>query len=148
MEVSADVQDVIDSVAHAGRRQDASELVELMATVTGQQPQLWSGGTIGFGRYRYRYESGQEGEFFNVGFAPRKDRITLYIMSGLGGFEDILERLGPHQAGKSTVHVKRLGDIDREVLGELVTECVSHIQMVEEELGAVPRMSKIPKRRP
>lgn len=140
------VRDVIDAVAHDGRRSDAAELLELMARVTGHEPRVWSAGTIGYGQYHYRYKTGQEGEFFDVGFAPRKDKITLYIMSGLRGFEDILERLGAHQASKSTVHIKRLADVDREVLGELIRECVSHIRKVEGELGAIPRMSDIPPR--
>lgn len=148
MTKNANCADVIDAVAHEGRRQDAAALVELMEQVTGETPKVWSAGTIGFGQYHYRYKTGQEGDFFNVGFAPRKDKITLYIMSGLRGFDDILERLGPHQASKSTVHIKRLHDVDQEVLVELVAECVAHIERVEKELGAIPRMSEIPPRQP
>ena len=143
-----DVQSIIDGVPHQGRREDATELLELMAAATGEAPKVWSAGTIGFGQYHYRYSTGQEGDFFKVGFAPRKDKITLYIMSGLRGFEDILDRLGPTQASKSTVHLKRLGDVDRNVLVELITECVAHVDTVEAEMGAIPRMSEIPPRRP
>lgn len=143
------VQEVIDSVAHEGRRTDAAELVDLMTQITGEEPKVWSSGTIGFGQYHYRYiKTGQEGDFFDVGFAPRKDKITLYIMSGLRGFDDILDRLGPHQASKSTVHIKRLGDIDRAALVDLITECVAHIRKVEQDMGAIPRMSDIPPREP
>lgn len=139
---------VITAVPHEGRRRDAADLLELMSEVTGEEPHVWSQGTtIGFGKYHYRYASGQEGDFFTVGFSPRKDKITLYIMSGLRGFEDILERLGPHTAAKSAVHIKRLGDVDRDVLIELIRECVNHVAAVEAELGAIPRMSEIPPRR-
>jgi hypothetical protein len=103
---------------------------------------------IGYGQYHYRYESGQEGDFFTVGFSPRKDRITLYVMSGLRGFDDILDRLGPHTTGKSTVHLKRIGDVDRTVLAELITACVAHVEAVERSLGAIPRMGDIPIREP
>lgn len=119
-----------------------------MAQVTGEMPRVWSAGTIGFGQYHYRYASGQEGDFFTVGFAPKKDRITLYLMSGLRGFGDILDRLGPHTAGKSTVHLKRLDDVDRKVLAELISECVAHVAIVERMMGAIPRMSEIPPREP
>lgn len=119
-----------------------------MTDVTGQPPVLWNDTTIGFGRYHYRYSTGQEGDFFTIGFAPRKDRLTIYVMSGLRGFEDILERLGPHTTGKSTVHLKRLADVDRDVLVELITECVRHVAAVEASLGAIPRMDDIPPRRP
>ncbi len=143
---ASDVAGVIAAVTHDGRRDDATKLLGLMEQATGEAPRVWSAGTIGFGQYHYRYKTGQEGDFFSVGFAPRKDKITLYIMSGLRGFDDILERLGPHQASKSTVHIKRLDDINQKVLIELISECVAHIEQVERELGAIPRMGDIPPR--
>lgn len=143
-----EVTAVIESVAHDGRRVDAAELLALMREVTGQDPKVWSSNTIGFGQYHYRYRTGQEGDFFTVGFSPRKDKITLYIMSGLRGFDDILERLGPHQSSKSTVHFKRLSDLNRDALVDLISECVRHVQAVEESMGAIPRMSDIPPRAP
>jgi hypothetical protein len=142
------VKSLIESVADERRRTDASNLLELMRDATGEEPRLWSSDTIGFGRYHYRYKTGQEGDFFSVGFSPRKDRLTLYIMSGLRGFEDILERLGPHKAGMSTVHVRRLGDVDRPVLIELIEECVKHLRGVETSMGAIPRLRDIPPRKP
>lgn len=142
------VQEVINAVSHAGRRADAAALTEIMAEVTGEEPKVWSAGTIGFGRYHYRYASGQEGDFFQIGLAPRKDKLTLYVMSGLRGFEDILERLGPHTSSKSTVHLKSLEDIDRTALTDLISECVRHLESVEAELGTIPRMSDIPPRQP
>ena len=142
----AAVQAVIDDVADERRRKDAAALLALMTEVTGHKPRVWSANTIGFGQYHYRYKTGQEGDFFTVGFSPRKDRLTLYIMSGLRGFEDILDRLGPHQASKSTVHVKRLADLDQEALQELISECVRHVAKVERDMGAIPRMSEIPPR--
>ncbi len=119
-----------------------------MADVTGDRPRVWSANTIGFGQYHYRYKTGQEGDFFDVGFSPRKDRLTVYAMSGLRGFDDILARLGPHQASKSTVHIKRFADIDKEALRDLISECVTHLRSVEESMGAIPRMSDIPPRVP
>lgn len=137
---------LIDAVTGKKRKTDALNLLALMSEVTGQEPRVWGSNTIGFGQYHYRYKTGQEGDFFTVGFSPRKDRLTLYIMSGLAGFEDILERLGQHQAGKSTIHLKRLDDVDQNVLIELIEECVKHVHSVEESMGAIPRMSDIPPR--
>lgn len=139
---------LVETVTDSRMRTDASDLLKLMTEVTGEEPRVWGSNTIGFGQYHYRYKTGQEGDFFKVGFSPRKDRLTLYIMSGLPGFEDILERLGPHRTGKSTVHLKRLEDADREVLVELIKECVAHLDGVEESMGAIPRMSEIPPRNP
>jgi hypothetical protein len=138
--------ELVEAVEDGRRRVDATDLLDLMSEVTGEEPRVWGSNTIGYGRYHYRYATGQEGDFFTVGFSPRKDRLTLYIMSGLRGFEDILERLGPHRGGKSTVHLKRLDDVDRGVLIELIEECVKHVRSVEESLGAIPRMSDIPPR--
>jgi len=140
------VEAVVDAVAHDGRRTDARALLGLMAEASGLEARVWSANTIGFGQYHYRYASGQEGDFFTVGFSPRKDRLTLYVMSGLRGFDDILERLGKYRATKSAIHLKRLGDVDEAVLRELIVECVNHVQAVEREMGAIPRMSEIPPR--
>ncbi len=147
MSDSEAVREVIDAVSHAGRRADATTLVEIMAEVTGEPARVWSAGTVGFGQYHYRYASGQEGDFFQIGLAPRKDRLTLYVMSGLRGFEDVLERLGPHTSSKSTVQLKSLEGVDRAALVELISECVRHLEAVEAELGTIPRMSEIPPRR-
>ena len=138
--------ELVDTVTNRERRADASNLLDLMSQVTGEEPRGWGSNTIGFGRYHYRYATGQEGDFFMVGFSPRKDRLTVYLMSGLRGFEDILERLVPHRAGKSTVHLKRLDDVEPTVLIELIEACVEHVRKVEEALGAIPRMSDIPPR--
>ena len=141
------VEDVIAGIGRDDRRNDAEQLLAIMREVTGERPRVWSTNTIGFGQYRYRYGSGQEGDFFTVGFSPRKDKITLYVMSGLRGFDDILDRLGPHTASKSTVHIKRLSDLDEDALRELISECVRHVTDVETEMGAIPRMSDIPPRK-
>jgi hypothetical protein len=142
------VRELVSAVTPTKRREDATVLLDLMTEVTGEQPRVWSAGTIGFGQYHYRYKTGQEGDFFQIGLAPRKDKLTLYVMSGLRGFEDILERLGPHTSSKSTVHLKSLDEIDREALSELISECVRHLETVEASMGAIPRMSDIPPRQP
>lgn len=141
-------QRLIDDVAHVGRRRDAEELMEFIADITGEEPKVWNSNTIGYGQYHYRYKTGQEGDSFTVGFSPRKDRITLYVMSGLRGFGDILDRLGRHTTGKSTIHLRSLGDVDRTVLAELIRACVAHVEAVERSMGAIPRMSDIPPRTP
>lgn len=136
----------LSSIKDESLRSDAFQLVELLRQETGEDPELWNSNTIGFGRYHYRYATGREGDFFEIGFAPRAGHLTLYVMSGLRGFEDILDRLGPHEASKSTIHVKGLTDLDLDVLRELAKECVAHLRWVESELGAIPRMSEIPPR--
>lgn len=146
VEIPPDVKTLLDSLTSEQVAVDSAALIELMAEITAESPRLWPGNTVGFGGYHYRYASGQEGDFFDIGFAPRRDRLTIYVMSGLRGFEDILDRLGPHQVSKSTLHIKRLTDIDRDALTDLIRECSAHLRKVEKTLGAIPRMSEIPPR--
>lgn len=145
--MSGDADAVINEIADPEKREDALSLLQTMKESTGEQPRVWSGNTIGFGEYHYKYASGREGDFFKIGFSPRGDNITIYVMSGLRGFDDILGRLGPHQASKSTVKIKSLGDVNRAALVDLITECVRHLDRVANDLGAIPRMAEIPPRK-
>lgn len=140
------VETYVASLEEGPRRGEVVDLIDLMSEVTGEKAMMSGENTVGFGSYHYRYASGQEGDFFKIGFSSRKDRLTIYVMSGLRGFEDILARLGRHQTGKSTVHVRRLEDVDRSALVDLVRECVIHIDSVVADLGAIPRMKDIPPR--
>lgn len=115
-----DVTAYLASVADERRRADALEVLDLMRTVTGAGPRMWGPSMIGFGRQPYRTADGKEREWFAVGFAPRRSALTLYGLTFYGTNTDLLERLGPHTTGKGCVYVKRLDDVDREVLAELI----------------------------
>ena len=88
---------------------------------------MWGEGIVGFGRYHYRYASGREGEWFVAGFAPRKQALTLYIMSGFKGHAALMKRLGKHKTGRSCLYIKRLSDVDAGVLRELVASSVAYV---------------------
>ena len=124
----ANVADFIDAVADPKKREDARAVAALMAEITGAPAQMWGASIVGFGRYRYRYASGRKGEFFETGFSPRKQALTLYIMPGFSKYGELLEKLGRHRLGKSCLYIKRLADIDLEVLRELVTRSVEAIR--------------------
>ena len=124
----ASVADFIGAVADAEKREDATAVAALMAEITGAPARIWGASIVGFGRYRYRYASGREGEFFETGFSPRKRALTLYIMPGFGEYGGLLERLGRHSLGKSCLYIRRLADIDLEVLRELVRLSVQAIR--------------------
>ncbi|MGD2103305.1 MAG: DUF1801 domain-containing protein [Acidimicrobiia bacterium] len=142
---TSEARHLIERAQDGSRREDGLRLLDLMTETTGEEPMV-DGKTIGFGSYHYRYETGREGDFFKVGFAPTRQGLTLYVMSGLRGFDDILTRLGPHKTSKSTVKINHLDDVDQGALVELISECVRHIDEVEAEMGAIPRMSDIPPR--
>jgi hypothetical protein len=110
------------------QRADALELVAMMRAATGCEPVLWGGNIVGFDTYHYRYESGREGEWPLVGFAPRKQALSLYIMPGFDDYAALLSRLGKHSTGKSCLYIKRLGDVDRDVLTRLVEASVAEMR--------------------
>jgi hypothetical protein len=116
----ASVEEVIDAAADERRRDDAREVLDLMREVTGAEPVVWGSSMIGFGRQPYTTADGKEREWFAVGLAPRKAALTLYGLTSYGSNEDLLERLGPHTTGKGCVYVKRVADLDRTVLTEMV----------------------------
>jgi hypothetical protein len=138
------VTEFLDGIEDEVRRADCRSLLGVMRDITGEEPQLWGSSMVGFGTYHYRYASGREGDYFKVGFSPRKANLTLYLMSGMVGYDDLLARLGPHKTGKSCIYVKRLDDLDREVLAELIERSVAHIDQVYDAAGGVPRMSEMP----
>lgn len=115
-----DVTASLDAVPDERRRADALDALDLIRSVTGAEPRMWGASVVGFGRQPYRTADGKEHEWFAVGLAPRKAALTLYGLTYYGSNSDLLERLGPHTTGKGCLYVKRLEDVDRDVLTELV----------------------------
>lgn len=124
----ASVADFLAAIPDEGRRADCRAVADLMAGVTGAEAEMWGPAIVGFGRYHYRYASGREGDWFLAGFSPRKQNLTLYLMSGYDDHEALMACLGKHTIGKSCLYVKRLSDIDLDVLRELVTASVAHMR--------------------
>ena len=116
----ASVADYLAAIDDEARRKDCQALADLMAKATKQPPTMWGASIVGFGRYRYRYASGREGESYAVGFSSRKGDISVYGLNAAAGAEGLLSKLGKHKAGKGCVYIKRLGDVDLNVLEKLV----------------------------
>lgn len=110
----------IAAVDHPRRRADAEVLLGLMSRATGCPPTMWGPSIVGFGRYRYRYDTGREGEFLMAGFAPRQANLVVYILPGLDQFGDELDRLGKHKVGRSCLYINKLDDVDLAVLESIV----------------------------
>ena len=121
------VDEFIESIPDESRREDCRAIRQLMAEVTGESPVMWGDSIVGFGLYKYKYASGRGGEWFVAGFAPRKQALTLYIMSGFKGHAALMDKLGKHSTGRSCLYIKRLADIDTDVLRELVGASVAHV---------------------
>lgn len=126
------VEAFLESVADEKRRADTKAVVAMMREVTGEQPRMWGGSMIGFGSYHYQYESGREGDWFLTGVSPRKSALTLYIMAGFDRYEELMARLGKHTTGRSCLYIKRLEDVDLDVLRELIDRSGRHTREREE----------------
>lgn len=121
----ASVDAFLDAIADPQRRDDCRRVRALMEAATGAPAVMWGPSIVGFGRYRYRYASGREGEWPVTGFSPRKNDLTLYLMPGFEQQAALMAKLGKHKTGKSCLYLKRLADVDRVVLEELITRSVA-----------------------
>jgi hypothetical protein len=122
------VADFLNTVQDERKRVDSFSVLELMRDVTGSEPEMWGDSIIGFGSYHYKYASGRDAEWFLTGFSPRVQSLTLYIMSGFDEYNELLGKLGVHSTGKSCLYIKRLEDVDQDVLRELVSKSVEHMK--------------------
>ncbi len=120
---AASVEDFINSVDHEGKRKDAFEILEMMKDITKEEPRMWGTSIIGFGDLRYKYASGREGDWFKVGFSPRKAKISMYISGcDVSMHEKMLEKLGKHKTGKGCLYINKLADVNMDVLKEMIKE--------------------------
>lgn len=104
------------------KQKDAFTLLKMMTDITGEEAALWSSNIVGFGTYHYKSErSSQEGDWMMSGFSPRKQNLTIYIMSGLKDSQDLLAKLGKHKiSGGSCLYINKLADVDLEVLKTII----------------------------
>jgi len=118
----ASVMDFLKSVEDEQKRDDSLEIARIMEQVTKEKPKMWGPSIVGYGSYHYKGASGREGDWMLIGFSPRKQNITLYIMPGFERYPGLMKKLGKHSTGKSCLYIKRLSDVDVDVLKELMTE--------------------------
>jgi hypothetical protein len=123
-----DVQTFLKSVSDRKRKDDTLQVLALMKKLTGCEPAMWGPSIVGFGDFRYRYANGTENDWFLTGFSPRKQSLTLYIMTGFAKYEEILENLGKYKTGKSCLYIKKVEDVDLAVLEQLISASIAHLQ--------------------
>jgi hypothetical protein len=124
---NASVERFLARVTPAQTRDDCHALVDFMRKITKSEPVMWGPSVVGFGSYHYRYESGREGDWFLTGFSPRKQNLTIYVMSGFPRHAELVKALGVHRTGKSCLYVKRLDDLHRPTLQKLIRESVKYL---------------------
>jgi hypothetical protein len=121
----ASVETYLGAIVDAARRKDCEVLAALMARAAKHPPVMWGGSIVGFGSYHYKYDSGREGDACVVGFSSRKGDITLYGLMAAPNHEKHLARLGKHKTGKGCLYIRSLGDLDLDVLEQLVAEATA-----------------------
>ncbi len=129
-QTEADVHEFINTFADtAQKRDDSFALLKLMQEFTGHEPKMWGPSIIGFGKYHYKSErSRQEGDWPLIGFSPRKAAISLYVYTGCEGQDELLSELGKFKMGKACIYVKRLSDINLDVLRKLMASTIAFLQ--------------------
>ena len=123
----ASVQKFLNGIPDDEKRQDAFAIVDIMRKATKAEPKMWGSSIVGFGSYHYKYASGREGDWFLVGFSPRKQNLTLYIMAGFDQHGELVKSLGKHSGSKTCLYIKRLRDIHLPTLRKLVQQSVKHM---------------------
>lgn len=126
--VDLPVQEYLDAIEDSSRKKDCIRIHDLMKEVSGKEPKIWGHSMVGFGSYHYKYDSGREGDMLAVGFSNRKQAITLYIMGGFDRHGELMNKLGPHKTGKSCLYIKRLSDVDIDILSELISESLKAVE--------------------
>ena len=121
-------RDYVAAIDNPAARADSEILLEMMARITGESAKMWGPSIVGFGSYHYKYESGREGDFFVAGFASRKSGLVVYLLGQFSEQTKLLEKLGKHKMGKSCLYIKRLANIDMDVLEDLITKSVAAIR--------------------
>jgi Domain of unknown function (DU1801) len=124
----ASVEEFLSNIPDEKKRKDAFEVLELMQTIMKQPPKMWGTNIVGFGSYKYKYESGREGEWFLTGFSPRKQDLTLYINGGFEDHDDLIQQLGKYKTGKVCLYVKKLEDIKLPVLKKLIKASIKEVK--------------------
>ena len=125
---NASVEDYIASRASEQQRADCKALMSMLRKITRQGPKMWGPSIVGYGSYRYTYESGRTGEMAIAGFAIRGRDLVIYVDAETKEQQALLSRLGKHSMGKSCLYFRRLADLDKTVLEQIVANSVAEVK--------------------
>jgi hypothetical protein len=121
------VLDFINAVDDNQKRADSFALIDILKEISGYQPVMWGASIIGFGSYHYKYASGHEGDWALLGFSPRKSAISLYIYSECANSAELLPLLGKFKMGKACIYIKKLSDINVQVMKQIAQNTLEHL---------------------
>jgi hypothetical protein len=118
----------LNGIRDEKKRKDSKAIVKMMEEATQSKASMWGDNIIGFGSYRYKYASGREGDWMKAGFSPRKQYLSVYIMTEFAKYSDLFRKLGKHKTGKCCVNIRELEDIDFSILKKLVKKSVQDMK--------------------
>ena len=124
---AASVEEFLNKVEDPKKKADCLKIHGIMQEVTGEKGAMWGSSIVGYGKYHYVYASGREGDWMATGFSPRKNAISIYIMSGFRHYDGLMKKLGKFKTGVGCLYVKKLDDVDEKVLRELISESFKFI---------------------
>lgn len=122
------VRAFLDAIEDDAKRRDAKAMAKLLRAVTGKTAKMWGTSIVGYDSYHYEYASGQSGDWPIIGFSPRKTALTLYVMPGFSKYAKLMAKLGKHKTGKGCLYIKKLDDIDMDVLRKLAEVAVADMR--------------------
>ena len=122
------VEDFLNRIPEAERREDCFAVAKIMEEITGNKPMMWGPSIVGFGTYHYKYASGREGDWPMTGFSPRKKDLTVYLMMGYQKHDEMMKKLGKHTGSKSCLYIKRLSDIHVPTLKKLIKTSLKELK--------------------
>jgi hypothetical protein len=126
---------ILNKIKDQQSRADCFALVEMMQKVSKSEPVMWGSAIVGFGAYHYVYDSGREGDMILIGFSPRKQYISIYLMGGLNKVEEELPKLGKHKVGGGCLYIKSLSDVNVTVLKNIFTKAYREAQRTKAQKG-------------
>ena len=124
----ASIENFLNGVKDERARKDCYEILKIMKQVTKEEPKMWGVSIVGFGNYHYIGKSGREGDWMLTGFSPRKQNLTLYLMGGFDSEKVLLKKLGKYKTSVGCLYIKKLDDVDKKVLKELVIASVKKMK--------------------
>jgi hypothetical protein len=122
------VEKFLNKIPDEARREDCFAIARMMEEATGSKPKLWGASLVGFGSYHYKGASGREGDWPLTAFSPRKNDLSLYIMTGFEDYKDLMAKLGKHSTGRGCLYIKRLSDVHVPTLKKLIRESVKQMK--------------------
>jgi len=126
-EEATSVASFISNIQDDQIRRDCKELLRIMENASGHKAKMWGSGIVGFGKYHYKYDSGHEGDSCLTGFAPRKGNIAIYTNLNLAENQILMDKLGKYKNGKGCINIKKMSDIDKDTLSNLINMGVKNI---------------------